>query len=131
MGTGVFDVLSPEVLVVQCNATLTFNYRTSLSGVPITVTASLKLLRDDDTLSNESIASTTVRLVRQVASSEFEYVCLPLMCANGSALLLASIARVQVTVVVPDGTAEVTDVDFREDRTCDAQPSGRKSVALS
>ena len=127
VSSGVYDILGPEVLIRHCNGTVTFNYRTTSSLVNLTFTASLLLVDNSGVVSSRSIVSTKVKLLqRKKATSEYKFVCLPLDCGKESDPSLVRVGRVRITIEVPNGIAEVTDIDFQDRSTC----SGKGRVCL-
>lgn len=114
LGAGVFDIVSPEILISQCNASATFNFRTTTKEQTLEVTSSLEL-RNNRTATNTTVAIQSA----DYSSNDARSVCVPLVCSNTSGLLLPQVGRLRITVEVVEGTAEFSNVNFLEGRGCD------------
>lgn len=120
LGAGVFDIISPDVPVVQCNASTTFNFRTTTTQETLTVLVELRLRDDFGRLSNHSIATTNLQ-IRSELYSETQPVCITLLCADPEVVGLPDVAVVHLTVSVIDGTAEFSNVNFVDGKPCDGK----------
>jgi hypothetical protein len=126
LSAGTFDIHSPDVLISQCKAVATFNFRTTTTRANVDVTARLVLI-DNDTV-NSTITSTTVKLQSiNYSSDEPKPVCIPLVCSDTSLTTsghsnmsnVVLVGTLIITVSVDDGIAEFSGVNFLEGETCD------------
>ena len=125
MSKGVFDILGPRVLITHCNATVTFNYRTSDSG-GVKITTSLLVLNiseDNTVISNQTVATAAAELFELNRT----FVCFSLICGNDLNMSL-SIGQLKITIAVGGGDAEISDVDFQDNTACRGQ-STRKDAS--
>ena len=112
LGEGTFIIESPPLFIGQCNGTVTFDIRASNKDSKVTVDVSL--------ITNETIATNNLEV--EVLSADIpQPVCVPLVCPNPENLLLPQVGRVNITVVVQAGVAEVSSVSFRDGRKCEGK----------
>jgi hypothetical protein len=117
LATGVSDIFGPRVLITHCNASFTFNYRSSGN---LRITASLLLLniREDGTVnSSQVVAAATTDL----SKPDLTFVCLGLICGNDVNISFVSIGQMKITAALNEGKAEISDLDFQDNTGCRGQ----------